>query len=354
MNKNIIPVLLLFFLYINLFSQSDGKKPILKMSDGQVISHPVRIFVANTNITDEMQPVLTLIGLKKIKIISKGKPVYKDLFSPKTVAENQTVPLSVDENTITYTGTILLFDFSNFDLDFYETGIRVLPVISWISLNDSTKPRLQSVIREKEVYLGNPVGGRFWAFISIVMFFVVIILFKGRNNRTLDLIRVSEDEISLSLTQMLLWTLAVGGMVIAYGLMYLSVPDIPDTLIWLMGLSITASAAGHYQNYFLKAETQVPPALTAEGNNISYKPFSGIASLVSIKTGGVNRLSIAKAQQLFWTLITIALFIVKSTLEGRLWAVPEELVILMGLSQGSYLLRNQMEIVTSAKDKGGV
>jgi len=48
-------------------------------------------------------------------------------------------------------------------------------------------------------------------------------------------------------------------------------------------------------------------------------------------------LSLARAQMVFWTVLTLFLFIVKSILDGNLWAVPWELVALMGLSQVGYL-----------------
>ncbi|KAB2842118.1 MAG: hypothetical protein F9K45_07305 [Melioribacteraceae bacterium] len=352
MKKYFFTTLFLFILVINSSAQTEKKTPVLKMADGQLQSHPVKIFVADANITKEMKPTLELIGLKKNKYDSAGKiSNSKYYFEPKTVAVNQTVAYEVDETSITYTGTIMLFDFKNLDIPFYETGLRVLPVLRWDTKIDSLNNNPGIVVGEKEIYLGNPVGGRFYAFLFIIIFFVIVVIIKGKQNRTLDLIRVTEIDMTLSLTQMLLWTLAVGGMVMAYGLMYLSVPDIPDTLIWLMGLSITASAAGHYQNYFMNESES---NLSVQGINTTggkLKPFSGLSSLVCIKTGGVKRLSIAKAQQLFWTLATITLFVVKSSLEGKLWAVPEELVILMGLSQGSYLLRNQMEIKTQANEK---
>lgn len=352
MKKYFFTILFLFILQINSSAQQEEKQPVLKMADGQLQSHPVKIFVADANIGKEMKPTLELIGLKKVKYDSTGKsfPV-KYNFEPKTVAVKQTVAYEVDGTSITYTGTIMLFDFKNLDIPFYETGIRVLPVLRWTPGKDSLNNDPGIAVGEKEIYIGNPNGGRFYAILFIIIFFVIVVVIKGRQNRTLDLIRISEMDMSLSLTQMLLWTLAVGGMVIAYGLMYLSVPDIPDSLIWLMGISITASAAGHYQNYFLN-ESESSLSVQAM-KNAGTKPryFSGLSSLICIKTGGVNRLSIAKAQQLFWTLATITLFVVKSSLEGKLWSVPEELVILMGLSHGSYLLRNQMEIKTQEKDK---
>lgn len=352
MKKYFFTILFLFILVINSSAQNEEKKPVLKMSDGQLKSHPVKIFVADANITKEMKPTLELIGLKKIKYDSTGKVTHtKYIFDPKTVAVNQTVAYEVDETSITYTGTIMLFDFKNLEIPFYETGLRVLPVLRWNPKKDSLNNDPGIAIGEKEIYLGNPEGGRFYAILFIIVFFVIVVFIKGKQNRTLDLIRISETDMSLSLTQMLLWTLAVGGMVIAYGLMYLSVPNIPDTLIWLMGLSITASAAGHYQNYFLNESESNLSAQAINNAGTKQRPFSGLSSLICIKTGGVKRLSIAKAQQLFWTLATITLFVVKSSLEGKLWAVPEELVILMGLSQGSYLLRNQMEIKTQANEK---
>ncbi|OGU36170.1 MAG: hypothetical protein A2068_08070 [Ignavibacteria bacterium GWB2_35_6b] len=352
MKKYFYTILFLFILVINSSAQNEEKKPVLKMSDGQLQSHPVKIFVADANITKEMKPTLELIGLKKTKYDSTGKVTHtKYIFDPKTVAVNQTVAYEVDGTQITYTGTIMLFDFKNLDIKFYESGLRVLPVLRWNPPQDSVNNGPAIAVGEKEIYIGNPEGGRFYAILFIIIFFAFLILIKGKANRTLDLIRISETDMSLSLTQMLLWTLAVGGMVMAYGLMYLSVPDIPDTLIWLMGLSITASAAGHYQNYFLNESESNLSVKVINRTAGKLKWFSGLSSLVCIKTGGVKRLSIAKAQQLFWTLATITLFVVKSSLEGKLWAVPEELVILMGLSQGSYLLRNQMEIKTQEKTK---
>ena len=163
MKKCIIPVLLLFVLHVNSYSQSEEKKPLLKMSDGQLISHPVKIFVANANITERMKPRLTLIGLKKIKYNSQGEAYLKNTFTPKTVADNQTASYEVEDTPITFTGTIMLFNFQDktLDMSFYETGIRVLPVLTWDSLKDSLNPKANVVVGEKEIYLGNPSGGRF-------------------------------------------------------------------------------------------------------------------------------------------------------------------------------------------------
>lgn len=171
MKKYFFTILFLFIIVINSSAQNEEKKPVLKMADGQLQSHPVKIFVADASITKEMKPTLELIGLKKQKYDSTGKPTpVRYYFEPKTVAVNQTVAYEVDETSITYTGTILLFDFKNLDIPFYETGLRVLPVLRWIPKKDSLNNDAGIAIGEKEIYLGNPEGGRFYAFLFIIIF----------------------------------------------------------------------------------------------------------------------------------------------------------------------------------------
>jgi hypothetical protein len=53
--------------------------------------------------------------------------------------------------------------------------------------------------------------------------------------------------------------------------------------------------------------------------------------------GQVPKLSLAKAQMLFWTLLIIVIFLSKSILNGAIWDVPWPLVALMGFSQAGYL-----------------
>ena len=48
-------------------------------------------------------------------------------------------------------------------------------------------------------------------------------------------------------------------------------------------------------------------------------------------------LSLPKAQMVVWTVIVLAVFIVKSFLLGALWPVPWELVALTGFSQAGYV-----------------
>jgi hypothetical protein len=62
-----------------------------------------------------------------------------------------------------------------------------------------------------------------------------------------------------------------------------------------------------------------------------------ITENVSAQTGK-PALSIAKFQMLVWTIISLTLFVAKSFMNGEIWPVPWELVVLMGISQTSYLV----------------
>ncbi|NJL58469.1 MAG: hypothetical protein HC887_01250 [Desulfobacteraceae bacterium] len=51
----------------------------------------------------------------------------------------------------------------------------------------------------------------------------------------------------------------------------------------------------------------------------------------------ITRTSLPKAQMLFWTVLMLYLFVVKSIADGELWKVPWEMVAMMGMSQAAYL-----------------
>ena len=77
------------------------------------------------------------------------------------------------------------------------------------------------------------------------------------------------------------------------------------------------------------------------------------SSIFMVNVKGNKYPSLAKAQLLFWTVITIIIFITKSALEGQLWNIPYQLVLLMGLSQVTLLGRDQMAIMEIRKPKPG-
>ena len=149
---------------------------------------------------------------------------------------------------------------------------------------------------------------------------------------------------SVSLAQMALWTLVVGGMVLMFGLMHLQVPNIPETLVFLMGFSVTTSVVGHFQakEIITHSKGKRPGSRGKKGPSApTVRSLSDLlGDLVTIE----GEPDLAKAQMLFWTVITLVLFVVKSLLDGNLWDVPTMLVFLMGISQGGFLARKQMAV----------
>ena len=349
-------VSILFLAATTFHAQVNSSKPVLIMADGQLRSHPVKVFIANANIKPEMKPELYLIGIYQSTRIQFGDMLNSSHpFKPYQVASDQTMSYNIDGVSLTLTGTMMIFSLDTIKMKIDDAGMRVLPVLKWISKKTKTKDgkteiEYTKVISENEIYIGNGIGAIFYTIILLVVITLIVFAFEWvRKKRPLDVIRTYDGNISLSLTQMALWTLASGAMVFAFGLMHLDVPEIPDSLIVLMGLSVATGAVGHYQTHLLK---DLDKNLGREISNkkSSKKYFSGLASLINITIENKEYPSIAKAQYLFWTVTTIVLFVYKSSVEGRLWSVPEELVFLMGISQGSYLVRNQMEITKDNKE----
>ena len=69
-----------------------------------------------------------------------------------------------------------------------------------------------------------------------------------------------------------------------------------------------------------------------------------------IKVPGGEDADLVKTQLLFWTAITLTIFVVKSVVEGELWDVPTQLLALMGISQAGFLTRKQFILNQEKKE----
>lgn len=349
--KKIFAIISLLLIANSIPAQDTTSKPALIMEDGQLRSHPVMVFIENANITKEMNPVLCLVAIDQKTRRASGNVLCKGpSFSPFESAPDQTIAKTSGAIQIPAKGTMMLFDLDSLKIPFYASGVRVLPVVTWATKNAPTAKNIFTVnyfqvISDKEVYVGNGTGGVFWTAVFLVGFLIIILFLEYKaKSSPLDVMRISETELSLPLVQMALWTVSVGGMVFAFGLMHLDVPIIPTSLVILMGLSAATSAAGHFQSQVL---VNIKDTLGKNSSTITSSKkglFSSLTSLISINVDGKEYPTMAKSQFLFWTIATLILFIYKSSVEGKLWSVPDELILLMGISQGSYLFRNQMEI----------
>jgi hypothetical protein len=348
-------VFFLLFILLVIYNTSSAQEScgILRMKDGQIKSHPIFVFVEGVDISKEMQPVLCLVAVdqKTKKIDKKNIQCKGQYFEPFEVSPGQTTTIEINGSKRDIKGTIMLFDINNIDIPIYHVGMRAVPVITWIKNEikpypNTIKYEYANVIGDDEIYIGNSSGAIIWTILILIIIIVFLRrIIKKYNKKFFDLIKINDGgaiRYSLSLTQMALWTLVVGVMILLFGFMYLKVPDIPDTLIVLMGLSIITGSAGNYQNKLFQNNSNINTKGKTKGQISEGK--TSLYDLIAITTENGRCPSIAKAQHLFFTVIIIVLFVVKSILDGELWPVPEELVFLMGISQGSHIIRNQIEI----------
>ena len=189
------------------------------------------------------------------------------LEEPGVVAPGQEWVETVNGQQVRRSGTLLMFDISRMDFG-WRAMLRVMPVVSWT---------------------------------------------EGDTDR----IAVGSKEVT------------VGSVVLAYGLIRLEIPDIPTSVLVLMGASLTTGGVAYFQD----AQKQ-----QAAGGAAPTRSSWAVGDLVHIFTGEqAGELSLSKAQMLFWTALLLVLFVSKSVLDGAIWEVPWALVALMGFSQAGYL-----------------
>jgi len=341
----IVSLVIFFGLTVTLnqaFSQ--GRKIRLYMEDGQIDTRPVRVYVPNRLITDDMCPKLYLNGK-----IEEGKGI-----DPMQVAPNQEwLEKGKEAREGLQSGTLLLFNIrKELSLSPFKACTWILPLVHWyepktVKAGEVVEKREMIAVCEREILLGNALGGFLLTLIIIAGFLVLVYWLADKIEKNIkDFIYLSNKRASLSLSQMALWTIAVGFMVMWFGFMRLRVPHIPDTLIWLMGLSAATSATGHIQAHQIQKVIKKKNQLKkTEGEKQSTNPGRAkLGSMLTLNVEGEEVLSLAKVQLMFWTVITIILFITKSYLDGQLWDVPYQLVLLMGVSQAGFLGRNQMAV----------
>jgi len=306
------------------------------MPDGQFKSHLVRVYV-NKNLGDM---VLTDICLKlhipadaalqgASETIKRCKE-KKGWHQPVAMDNNHAWEKPVQDTSIMQHGTLLLFNLKGYPIASYKTATRVIPALYWCTQNGTDNNKCRDyAFAEKEVYLANPIGAYLWAAGAVfVLAFLLALMARNVHGRAIDLLCDATGRLSLSRTQMALWTIAIGGIVTVFGLSQLNVPSIPGTLLALMGASLLTTGVSH-----AKSQNNNPGASGKKASKS--KPTPHWYDLIS--DGSTNTLSLARAQMLFWTILTLGMFVSKSILDGVLWQVPVELVGLMGMSQLAYL-----------------
>lgn len=304
-------------------SQAAGEAAVrIYMPDGQLEPHSVRVYVTR-EIQAGQNPRLRLLRSHAVTRRAADEAVP---FEPGIVAPGQEWMETVAGQQVRRTGTLLLFDLSGIDFGI-KAMLRVVPVVSWAEAGTT-----RVAVGSHDVNLGNIVAAVVWTGVIVgVALLLVVWLSRRGGGHPLLLLTAVDGHLSLAQAQIAGWTLAVGGVVVGYGLIRLEIPIIPASLLVLMGASLATGGVGYFQDARQLAQAAragVPVA--AHGMTMG--------DLVRVfPPGQAPELSLAKAQMLFWTMLLLVLFVCKSLLDGAIWDVPWPLVALMGFSQAGYL-----------------
>ncbi len=322
-----------------------------------------------------MNPILHLTGAN---LLTKPGSSEGTLTHPR-VAPGQHRMIDLDGVPASAEGTLLMFDAQGLQIPWYKSSVRLLPDLEWTepAAEAGKPPVVRHLVAKSDIYIGSMLPGAvLWTVITVGV--VVVALWRWSVTKSkkvsafkarpwLLLITGPDGYLSLWRAQLAVWTVAVGGVVLLFGLLRLHVPQIPETLVALMGMSLltgTVSAAQAKQDAAQKqakqdaaqkqaaaqnaadadadigaiADRQAPaaPAIKFNEGRPEWADLISVGGVMT-KQGEQPQLSMPKAQMVFWTVIILTLFIVKSVLLGALWPVPWEMVALTGFSQAGYI-----------------
>lgn len=294
------------------------------MPDGQLTSNALRVYVTR-NIRLDQSPRLELLHGHAVTRPGTGKAVGLE---PRVVATGQEWVESVEGQQVQRAGTLLMFDVNTIEFG-VKAMQRVVPVLRW------TEDGAERVtIGSDAVNVANIVNTMLWTGLVVLAGLALILLLAWKAaNHPLELLTGAHGRLSLAQAQIACWTVAVGAVVLGYGFVRLQIPEIPMSLLALMGASLSTGGIAFFK------DAQKTKAAARAGLAPATRPPLAIGDLIRTVTPGEPAdLSLAKAQMLFWTVLLLVLFVSKSILEGAIWAVPWPLVALMGFSQAGYLV----------------
>ena len=292
----------------------------LYMPDGQLISHGLTVYVT-TNLSLSQKPRLRLYRSHAITEASEDEDLP---LTPVLVVPGQQWSETFLGRQVTPTGTILMFDTSSMGLG-GKAMVRVRPLLFWEGGGCVLGPR--------EINVGDIRYAITWTVVLVVAtFLIVLILARAKKENPMLLLTGVDGHLALSQAQIACWTIVVGSVVLGYGLIQREIPEIPASLIVLMGASLVTGGVAYFQDVKKAAAVAAATGSGPEALNWRWGDLIRIFS-----PDRPPELSLAKAQMLFWTVLLLVLFVSKSILEGAIWEVPWPLVALMGFSQAGYL-----------------
>ncbi|MBN1983226.1 MAG: hypothetical protein JW795_16950 [Chitinivibrionales bacterium] len=316
------------------FSVAQSKDPVLVfMEDGQLLSHPIRIFVS-ADIAASHAPELKFSTLPQT-------------FKPAVVAQNQKTIQKINNFEQEISGTLLIFDLRGVSIPLLQPMMSVYPTISWKTYyDDRLIPKSAGALQE--AYLGNAVGAAFWSLIVLALFMVLVVMVSQK--KLYQIVLSTEGRLCLGKIQLIAWTLLIGTIVFCFSLIRFDVSPIPDSLVCLLAISLATSALNYYST--------VKQSKTNSGSPVGIAQSSGVTPVVAQQSAtvidntiklrfrdliadyqdnGQETISLLRVQMVFWSGIVMVLFVLKSFLTGQPWDVPWQMVVLLGLSYSAYL-----------------
>ena len=306
------------------YAQREDNDIRLFMADGQLKNLPVRVLITH-DIAWDMNPELRLS--RWIRTDDKNAKQNRTI-RPIEIAPNHRWIQDINGQDVSLTGTLLIFDLREYPVAFYKPMTRIVPALRWEEkLGKVLEP--QTAVSQDEVYLGNIASAIGWTILLVGTLLILIAHWSFKLKGSAKSLFVNpKGKLSLSKVQVCLWTVAIGSLVAMFGFIRLQIPDLPESLLALMGLSLATSGISYSKA--IKDGTEATKQEDYSGD------LSDLISEINPNTGETV-LSVARAQLLFWTGIMLTLFVAKSFIDGVLWEVPWEMVTLMGMSQVGYV-----------------
>ncbi|MEN8261399.1 MAG: hypothetical protein ABFS02_12605, partial [Pseudomonadota bacterium] len=219
---------------------AEQKNHQIQVPNDQSISGILRVYLPDVALTDANKPTLSLRYEKKDsqEILIEDKEAI-------LIAKNQF--WQTDENTQA-SGTLLLFDISTAGKKiekncWYCVTMRVVPILKWQDQDNCIK----AMLKNYSMTLNNPKLAILYVIGSIIVLGIFLYLMPKEHSK--GFLKTSDGRWSLSMLQMALWTLAIGSMILGFGLLQSRMPDIPETLVMLMGMSATTTVVGRWQGH---------------------------------------------------------------------------------------------------------
>ena len=168
-----------------------------------------------------------------------------------------------------------------------------------------------------------------WIPVGLYLIILLVITWRFKAN----LLRSETKQWSLSKIQMALWTMIFSFWYVVLSAIRGDFMDITDGMFWLMGISSTTAvgAKAVVIRNLEKLDRERPSKLLSDYDyNV-----------------GEYRLSLHRCQIALWTVVVAGMFMVSAATTMNLPDIPNQLLLLMGVSGGTYLGFNYPQATAS-------